>query len=160
LTVSGRVITLLVQPRSDFMGCAACYTQWRTVMRWFASAAVALALSVLTLPGTASSTPIPGSAPTAYEDWEIIETTYGGHEVWVLNNDTDPDEGDTLRVVGVSGPDAYLFGIGPNGSSLIFGGPAGAYSVTYTVEDSEGLQSSAQASVLAFTIICGPVECT
>lgn len=124
-------------------------------MRWIVSAAAATALA-----GVAYSTPLTGSAPIANDDWELIETTFGSHDIWVLNNDSDPDDGDTLRIVGLSGEDADLFGIGANGTSLVYGGPAGVYSVTYTVEDPEGNQSSATATVIAFTLVCGPVECS
>jgi len=122
-------------------------------MRWIVSAAVATALS-----GVAYSTPLAGNAPAAIDDFAIFDTSAGLVSLSPLDNDADPD-GDALSIVGVSGAGSEFAQI--EGNTISFSAPDGFYALTYTVEDSEGLQSTASLLVLVFSFlpICGLVEC-
>ena len=76
-----------------------------------------------------------------------------------LTNDTDPDNGDSIKIVGVSGQPSNqgLVTVGDNGQTLTYSAanrfntlPAGQTTTetfTYTVQDKAGLQSQAQVNV-------------
>jgi hypothetical protein len=123
------------------------------VMRWIVSAAVATALS-----GVAYSTPLAGNAPVALDDFAFTDTSAGPVVLSPLDNDSDPD-GDALRIVGISGDGAEF--AQTDGSLISFSAPDGFYVLNYTVEDAEGLQSTASilAVIFSFQPICGLVEC-
>jgi hypothetical protein len=123
------------------------------VMRWIVSAAVASALA-----GVAYSTPLPGSAPVANDDFGFFDAAAGPVILTPLDNDTDAD-GDALRIVSVSGPGSEF--AQTDGSSIALAAPDGFYVLNYTIEDAEGLQSTASflAIVITFRPICGLVEC-
>jgi hypothetical protein len=123
------------------------------VMRWIVSAAVATALS-----GVAYSLPLAGNAPVALDDFGFFDAAAGPVILTPLDNDTDAD-GDALRIVGVSGDGSEF--AQTDGSTISFSAPDGFYVLNYTVEDAEGLQSTASmvALVITFAPICGLVEC-
>ena len=127
--------------------------QMEIVMRWIVSAAAATALA-----GVAYSTPLPGSPPIALDDFGFFDSSAGPVSLTPLDNDTDAD-GDTLRIVGVSGAGSEF--AQTDGSSISLAAPDGFYVLNYTVEDSEGLQSTASivAIVVTFLPVCGLVEC-
>jgi hypothetical protein len=122
-------------------------------MRWIVSAAVASALA-----GVAYSTPRPGSAPVANDDFGFFDAAAGPVILTPLDNDTDAD-GDALRIVSVSGPGSEF--AQTDGNSIALAAPDGFYVLNYTIEDAEGLQSTASilAIVITFVPICGLVEC-
>jgi len=122
-------------------------------MRWIVSAAVATALS-----GVAYSTPLAGNAPVALDDFGLFETSAGPVSLTPLDNDTDAD-GDALRIVGISGAGSEF--AQTDGNTISLSAPDGFYALNYTIEDSEGLQSTASILVVVFSFlpICGLVEC-
>jgi large repetitive protein len=123
------------------------------VMRWIVSAAVAAALS-----GVAYSLPL-ASPPVANDDFVFLEGGSGLVSLSPLDNDSEPD-GDALRIVGLTGPGSEFAQVSEN--NINFVAPDGFYSMTYTVEDSEGLQSTASILVIVLTFlpVCGLVECS
>jgi hypothetical protein len=123
------------------------------LMRWIVSAAAATALA-----GVAYSMPLAGNAPAASDDFGFFDVSSGPAVLTPLDNDTDAD-GDALRIVSVSGAGSEF--ATTDGNTVTLSAPDGFYVLTYTVEDSEGLQSTASilAIVVTFAPICGLVEC-
>jgi hypothetical protein len=124
------------------------------VMRWIVSAAAATAMA-----GVAYSTPLAGNAPVANDDFGFLDNATGSVVLTPLDNDSDAD-GDALRIIGVSGPGSEF--AQTDGATISLAAPDGFYLLNYTVEDAEGLQSSASILALVITIappVCGLVEC-
>lgn len=95
---------------------------------------------------TITITPV-NDPPTANDDTYTVEAT-SSNTLDVLANDTDPDLADTITIVSV----AITSGGGSvvnNGNSLTFDAPVavGAVILTYTIEDLDGVQSTATVTI-------------
>jgi hypothetical protein len=95
----------------------------------------------------------PGNlAPVAVND-SITPEGVSGIEIAVLDNDSDPDLGDTLRVIGVTQPDmgrVFINSIGPGLDTVTYipdSGPGRIDTFQYSVSDGNGGSDFAQVTV-------------
>jgi VCBS repeat-containing protein len=100
-------------------------------------------------------------APTAFPDTLTVVEDAGAVVASVLNNDTDPDVGDTKRVVSVSSPGVRgIVQVASGGGGVLFypnrayenlkAGTSIVETITYTMADAVGAQST---SILVVTVV-------
>ncbi len=89
--------------------------------------------------------------PNAVDD--VVSASSSTTTKWmVLGNDTNVDQGETLKIVAVTQPPSGqgTVAIAADGSHLIYTGPGnnfeGSFSITYTVDDGTGLTDTATVS--------------
>ena len=104
---------------------------------------------------TITITPV-NEPPVANDDTFTVEATTN-NTLDVLANDTDPDLGDTMTIVSV----AITSGGGivvNNGNNLTYTAPgaAGSATLTYTIQDSAGLQSTATVTITITPVNSAP----
>jgi len=94
-----------------------------------------------------ATTPLANRPPTAKNDSFTVSQDSSGNLLAVLANDTDPDSGDTLKIVAAS---ADRGAVSISGSKLSYSpgaGFAGSATINYTVADLAGARSTATAAV-------------